>query len=45
MIEWNDMMSVFDTGANKKAKDKNNKSIKKNIATSINIKDLMGSEL
>ena len=45
MIEWNDMMSVFDTGTNKKAKDKNNKSIKKNIATSINIKDLMGSEL
>jgi hypothetical protein len=29
MIEWNDMMSVFDSGTNKKMKEKNNKSIKK----------------
>ena len=45
MIEWNDMMSVFDSGTNKKMKEKNNKSIKKKIATSVNIKDVMETKI
>lgn len=45
MTEWNDMMAVFDNGKNNKVKEKNNKNIKKNIATSVNIKDIMDSEL
>lgn len=45
MIEWNDMMSVFDSGTNKKDKTKNNNIIKKKLASSVNIKNAMSDEI
>lgn len=41
MEVWNLMMSTFDSGKNKKEKEKNSKVIKKKLAEAINIKDII----
>ena len=41
MEAWNLMMSTFDSGKNKKEKEKNSKVIKKKLAEAINIKDII----
>ena len=41
MKEWNELMSTFDSGKDKKEKDKNSKVIKKKLAEVINIKDVI----
>jgi len=41
MKEWNSMMSTFDSGENKREKDKNSKCIKKKLAEAVNIKDII----
>ena len=41
MKEWEKMISNFDSGKNKKEKDKNCKVIKKKLAEAVNIKDIL----
>jgi len=41
MKKWNDLMSTFDSGKDKKEKDKNSKVIKKKVAEAISIKDII----